>query len=195
MKELVIKILKNALKKKSVVMNDEEIEKFLEVPPSPEMGDYAFPCFALAKQLKDEPHQIALEVREAIGSYLETEFEDINTNGPYVNFFFNRKNLARKVVWDVITQKSKYGMGKIGTGKKILVEFSSPNIAKPFGVGHLRSTIIGNSIANICEFQGFKTVRVNYFGDWGTQFGKLLLGYDKFGSEKKLQKNPIKHLL
>ncbi len=195
MKEIVIKILKKALKKKGVKLKEEEIEKYIEIPPSSEMGDYSFPCFFLGKELKQEPSQIALEIREKIGNPPTMDFEDIQTSGAYINFFLNRKDFARKIVWEVLTQKANFGKMKLGKRKKILVEFSSPNIAKPFGIGHLRSTIIGNSIANICKFEGFNVIKINYLGDWGTQFGKLLLGYEKFGSEKKLHKDPMKHLL
>ncbi len=195
MKKLVVKLLKKALKEKRVKLKDEEIEKLLEVPPTADMGDYAFPCFFLAERLKEEPRQIALGIREKIGTPPATDFEDIQTAGPYVNFFFNRKTLAKKLVWEVINQKKDFGRGRIGDKKKIVVEFSSPNIAKPFGIGHLRSTIIGNSIANICEYQGFKVIRLNYLGDWGAQFGRLVAGYKKFGDEKKLQRNPVNHLL
>ena len=195
MKEAVVKVLKKALKKQKINLKDKEIEDVIEIPPSSEMGDFSFPCFFLAGQLKQNPVQIALELREKIGNHPVMEFEDIQTSGAYINFFLNRKDLARKTVWEILTQKAKYGQMNFGKKKKILVEFSSPNLAKPFGIGHLRSTIIGNSIANICEFEGFKAVRINYLGDWGTQFGKLLLGYEKFGSEKKLQKDPMKHLV
>jgi len=195
MKKLVIKLLKKALKEKRIKLKDEEIEKLLEIPPTADMGDYAFPCFFLAEKLKEEPNRIALEIREKIGTPPATDFEDIQTAGPYVNFFFNRKSLAKKLVWEVINKKKDFGKSKIGNKKKIVVEFSAPNIAKPFGIGHLRSTIIGNSIANICEFQGFKVIRLNYLGDWGAQFGRLLAGYKKFGDEKKLQRSPINHLL
>ncbi|MCK4647304.1 arginine--tRNA ligase [Candidatus Pacearchaeota archaeon] len=195
MKEVIAKVLKKALKKVKINLNEEEIEKLIEIPPSQEMGDYSFPCFFLAEKLKQEPNQIALEIREKIGNPPVMDFEDVQTSGPYINFFLNRKDFARKLVWEVLTQKGKFGKINLGKRKKIIVEFSSPNIAKPFGIGHLRSTIIGNSIANICEFEGFKAIRMNYLGDWGAQFGKLLLGYEKFGSETKLQKNPMKHLL
>jgi len=194
MKEMVVSVLKKALKEKGVKLSDKEIENLVEIPPNSEMGDFAFPCFFLSKQLKDNPTQIAIELREKIGTPSATDFEDIQTAGPYINFFFNRTSMARQVVWDAINQKKDFGKSKIGSGKKVVVEFSSPNIAKPFGIGHLRSTIIGNSISNILEFTGHKVVRINYLGDWGTQFGKLLFGYNKFGSENKLQKNPTKHL-
>lgn len=196
MKQSVVKVLKKAFKNKNVKLKDEEILNLIEIPPSADMGDYAFPCFILSKQIKDNPSQIAIEIRQEIANnYPETDFEDIQTKGPYINFFVNRKSFARQVVWDVITQKKDYGKTDLGKDKKIVVEFSSPNIAKPFGIGHLRSTIIGNSLANICEFENFRVKRINYLGDWGTQFGKLMFGYEKFGSEKKLQKNPSKHLL
>jgi len=195
MKEVVIKLMKKALKEKGVGLSNKEIEKFIEVPSNPEFGDYAFPCFFLSEKLKDNPSQIAIELREKIGEPPATDLEDVQTRGPYINFFMNRKSLARRVVWDIITKKKNYGKSDAGKRKKVVVEFSSPNIAKPFGIGHLRSTIIGNSIANILEFRGFKAIRINYLGDWGTQFGKLIVGYEEFGSEKKLEKDPIKHLL
>ncbi len=195
MKEVVIKLMKKALKEEGVNLSNKEIEKIVEVPSNPEFGDYAFPCFSLTEKLKDNPSQIAIELREKIGEPPATDFEDVQTRGPYINFFVNRKSLARMVVWDVINQKKNYGKANVGKRKKVVVEFSSPNIAKPFGIGHLRSTIIGNSIANILEFQGFKAIGINYLGDWGTQFGKLIVGFRKFGSEKKLEKEPIKHLL
>ena len=188
MKEVVVKVLKKALKEKKVDLTTEQIERLVEIPPSAEMGDYSFPCFFLSEKLKDNPSQIALEIREKIGNLSETDFEDIQTKGPYINFFVNRKSFARQVVWDVITRKKDFGKTETGKGKRIIVEFSSPNIAKPFGIGHLRSTIIGNSLANIFEFQGFKVTRLNYLGDWGTQFGRLLFAYEKYGSEKNLTK-------
>lgn len=194
MKEVVAKVLKNALKEKGVNLKKKEILSLIEIPPNHELGDYAFPCFFLSEKFKSEPRQIAIELREKIGNPTATDFEDIQTKGPYLNFFVNRTSLARKIIWDVLNQRNDYGKEK-KRKEKIVIEFSSPNIAKPFGIGHLRSTIIGNALANIFEFQGYKVYRINYLGDWGTQFGKLILGYKKFGSEKKLQENPINHLL
>jgi len=194
MKELIIKILQKALKKKKVELKKEEIDKILETPPSIEMGDYSFPCFFLVKKFKQEPKQIALEIKKKIGNST-SEFDDIQVSGPYINFFINRKNLAKKVILEVKTKKEKFGKNTIGKARTMIVEFSSPNIAKPFGIGHLRSTIIGNSISNISEFNGFKVIRMNYLGDWGTQFGKLLFGYKKFGNYKTLKSDPIKNFL
>ncbi len=194
-KEAIVKLLKKPLKELKIKIKDEEIQSLIEIPPSAEMGDYAFPCFSFSSQLKKNPHEIALEIRENIGNAPPTDFDDVQVKGAYLNFFVDRKNLARKVIWESINQGKNYGRSKKGKGKKIIVEFSSPNIAKPFGIGHLRSTIIGNAISNIAEFQGYKVIRMNYLGDWGTGFGKLIYGYEKWGNEKKLQKDPIKHLL
>ncbi|MCK5043714.1 arginine--tRNA ligase [Candidatus Pacearchaeota archaeon] len=195
MKKEIVKLLKKALNEKGIKLKDEEIGKFIETPPSPDMGDFSFPCFFLSEKLKQNPNQIALEIREKIGNPPVMDFEDIQTSGPYINFVLNRKSLAKKVVWEVLNQKQDFGKVNLGHKKKIVVEFSSPNMGKPFGIGNLRSTIIGNSIANICEFEGFNVIKMNYLGDWGTQFGKLILGYKKFGNEKKLHENPVKHLL
>ncbi|RLG12627.1 arginine--tRNA ligase [Candidatus Pacearchaeota archaeon] len=178
MKKVIAKILKKALNKIGVKLNEEEIEKRIKTPPSLDMGDYSFPVFFLTDQTKKLPDELALELREKIGNIPETDFDDVQTSGGYINFFIDRKDLARKVVWEAITQNHKFGSSKIGAKKRIVVEFSSPNIAKPFGIGHLRSTIIGNSLANIAEFLGYKPVRINYLGDWGTQFGKLIFGFE-----------------
>ena len=194
MKSEVIIILKNALKKLKIPLRDEEIEKFIEVPKDSEMGDYAFPCFFLAQKLKEDPKDIAIKIREIIGE-IPNSFEDIQTIGAYINFFVNRKELFLNTINEVLSKKENYGRNSSGNNQKIVVEFSSPNIAKPFGIGHLRSTIIGNSIANICEFNGYKIIRLNYFGDWGAQFGKLLFGFKKFGNKAKLKKDPVKNLL
>ncbi len=187
MKEKIARLLS-----KETSLKDREILKILEIPKNHEMGDYAFPCFVLAKQLKRNPSEIAADLAKKISSH---EFEKIEAKGPYLNFFINRDFLAQRALKKILKEKGKYGSSLIGKNKKIVVEFSSPNIAKPFGIGHLRSTIIGDAIANICAFSGFKVIRINHLGDWGTQFGKLLLGYKKFGSEKEFRSSPIKHLL
>lgn len=195
MKKSVVKILKKALKELNIGIKPEEIESIIEIPPSIDMGDYAFPCFSFSEKLKMSPHDIAIELREKINNFPQTDFDDIQVQNGYVNFFIVKTSLARQVVWDAIEKKRKYGSSEIGKKQKVVIDFSSPNVAKPFGVGHLRSTIIGNSIANTSSFLGYNVKKINYLGDWGTQFGKLIYGFEKFGSNKKLLKDPIKHLL
>ncbi len=172
---------------------DDEIEKVIEIPKSSELGDYALPCFFLSKILKKNPSHIANDLADKLKA--GDDFEKIVAVGPYVNFFANKRKLVIKTLLSVLKEGDRYGKRKKEKGKKIVIEMSSPNIAKPFGIGHLRSTIIGNSISKICEFRGYKTIKINYLGDWGTQFGKLLFGYDKWGNEKKLKENPTNHLL
>ena len=164
---------------RSIPLNEGEILSSIEIPPTPELGDYSFPCFALSKKLKQNPNQIAEQLSKKIqtGKFLEK----VESKGPYINLFLNKTELAKQVLSSI-------------KNKKILIEMSSPNIAKPFGIGHLRSTIIGNSIANTSSFLNYKTIKLNYLGDWGTPFGKIIAGYKKFGSQKKLDTEPIKHL-
>jgi arginyl-tRNA synthetase len=190
MKELIIKILEDVLKGK---LKKEEIESLVEVPPQQEMGDFAFPCFSLAKIEKKSPLLIAEELTNKIRKKLTKELSGVEVKSAYINFFVDKKFLAEKVLKEAV--KKDYGNSKVGGGKKIVIDLSSPNIAKPFGIGHLRSTIIGNSLANISEFLGYKAVKINYLGDWGTQFGKLIVGYKRWGDEKKLKEEPTKHLL
>lgn len=187
MKELILNVLS-----KHTGLDRESLAHSLEVPPSSELGDYSFPCFALAKQLKKSPVQIASELASKIKS---KEFEKVESKGPYVNFFINRSSLAETTLKDILKKKDKYGFSKEGAGKSIAIDLCGTNIAKPFGIGHLRSTIIGNSISNISQFLGYKTIKINYLGDWGTQFGKLITGYKHFGEENKLKDDPISHLL
>ncbi len=180
---------------KEVNLNMQEIEQLIEIPKDSSLGDYAFPCFTLAKTLKKSPVEIAKELASKINAKKSGDFEKVAAVGPYVNFFINRNQLAAQTLKEIEKQKEKYGSSNQGKNQKILIEMSSPNIAKPFGIGHLRSTIIGNSIANISSFLGFKTLKLNYLGDWGTQFGRLIVSYKKSGDLKKLKKDPIKHLL
>ncbi|MDD5133253.1 MAG: arginine--tRNA ligase [Candidatus Nanoarchaeia archaeon] len=165
----------------------------LEIPPSKELGDYAFPCFPLAREYKKNPIEIAQDLHKKIKP--TKAIEKITVNGGYLNFFINKELLAEEVINQILKEKEKYGNSHLGKNKTIVIDMSSPNIAKPFGIGHLRSTIIGNSLSEIHKKLGFKTIKINYLGDWGTQFGKLIVGYKKFGSATKLKKNPIEHLL
>ena len=136
MKELVVKVLKKALKEMKVNFPDQQIENMIEIPPSSDLGDYAFPCFSLSPILKISPHDIAIELRTHIGNIEETDFSTVDVTGPYLNFFLNRKSLARQAVWDVITKKKDYGKSKIGSKKKTMIEFPSPNTNKPLHLGH-----------------------------------------------------------
>lgn len=192
MKQEVLKVLKKALKEQRIKIKDEEILNLIEIPKDNTKGDYAFPCFYLTKIVKENPHEIALDLRRNIGN--PKYFKEIQIVGPYINFYTDKIPIFLDLMKKVKKEKNNFGKGNIGKGQKMVVEFSAPNIAKPFGVGHLRSTIIGNSIANISEFQGFKIKRLNYLGDWGTQFGKLITGFIEFGNQEKLKKNPVNHL-
>lgn len=189
MKEFVVNLLEKVLEGK---LKKEEIETLIEIPPKKEFGDFAFPCFSLAKLEKKSPLLIAEELSKKIRKNLTKEISGVEVKSAYVNFFIDKKFLTEKILKEAL--KKDYGSSKEGKGKKIVIDMSSPNIAKPFGIGHLRSTIIGNAIANIFEFFGYKVIRINYLGDWGTQFGKLILGYKKWGDEKLLKEKPIEHL-
>lgn len=194
MKEIVVSLLEKELDGK---IKKEEFEHLIEIPPSPEMGDFSFPCFFLAKTEKKSPLLIAEEFAERIRKDLtkKSEISNVDAKAGYVNFFVDKKKMAEDVLNKILKEKDKYGQGKEGKGKTIVIDLSAPNIAKPFGIGHLRSTIIGNAISNIAIKNGYRTVKINYLGDWGTQFGKLIVGYKKWGDKQKLEEEPIKHLL
>ncbi len=165
----------------------------LEVPPDPKLGDFALPCFPLAKQMKKAPQQIA---KELAGKLKKPVFvERIEANGPYVNFFLKKTILAEKTLLDIAYQKEKYGTSTTGKGKTIAMDYSHPNIGKPFHFGHLRSTVVGNALHKLYASQGYKVIRLNYLGDWGTQFGALIYAYLNWGNKKKLDQHPIEHLL
>lgn len=173
-------------------MEPDAIVNLLEVPKNSSMGDLAFPTFSLAKVWRKAPQAIASELVEKITS---DKFEKIQAVGPYINFFFNKQEISQAVLADVIAQGSNYGKQEIGQGKNITIDMSSPNIAKPFSIGHLRSTVIGDSLAKIFEKIGYKSVKINHLGDWGKQFGLLIVAYKKWGDEEAVRANPIKELL
>lgn len=172
---------------KKIIDIDEEI--IVEVPKDRTLGDYAVPCFGFAKKLHKNPNMIAEEIESKIKKeyFSKTEIK----NG-YVNFFLKREKIVQEKLDEVIQKQETYGSLK--NDKTVVLDYSAPNIAKPFGVGHLRSTVIGNAIKNICEKLGYKTVGINYLGDCGTQFGKLIYAYLTWGNEEDVRKNPIVEL-
>lgn len=172
-------------------LTEEEISDLIEIPPNSEMGDYAFPVFKLAKTFRKSPNLIAEELAKK--EFQNENIKKIANVGPYVNFFVNNSKLIESVLTEAI--KDDFGSSHIGVGKNVVLDFSSTNIAKPFHIGHLRSTVIGNAIRNIMKHQGFNTTGVNYIGDYGTQFGMMISAYLKWGDENKINADPIKELL
>ena len=174
-------------------LDAQQINASVEVPPNPEMGDLAFPCFPLAKVMRKAPPVIAAELAE---KFPKLCFVDkIDVAGGYLNFFFSRSAFAAQQLQEVFEKGEDYGKSTEGNGKTVLVEFSSPNIAKPFHIGHLFSTAVGNSLDKIYSFLGYDTVKINHLGDWGTQFGKLISAYKRWGDPKVIEKDPINELL
>ena len=178
---------------KVVEMDSKEIQDFIEIPKDTKLGDYAFPCFRLAKALKKAPPAIASELKEKIIVNPDI-IEKVEIVGGYLNFYQNKKCLVKEVLNEISDKKENYGKLKIGEGKNIVIDYSSPNIAKPFHIGHLRSTVIGGALYNIYNFLGYHSVGVNHLGDWGTQFGKLIEGYKRWGTEYDVEANPIDEL-
>ncbi|NLM45429.1 MAG: arginine--tRNA ligase [Firmicutes bacterium] len=170
----------------------EDLAGELENPPAPEMGDIAFPCFKLAKTLRKAPTVIAAELKDKLPE--SKLFARIEAKGPYLNFYCDRALLARTTVESILEQREAYGRLDLGRGKTVVIDFSAPNIAKPFGVGHLRSTVIGNSLYRLYEALGYKCVGINHLGDWGTQFGKLIAAYLRWGVAEKMTADPLQHL-
>lgn len=175
-----------------VELEIEKIEGLLEVPPKPEMGDYAFPCFQLAKVMRKAPNMISEELSTKIN---KDGFERVECLGPYVNFFLDKSEFSEIIINKVLKEGDLYGASEVGEKKNIVVEYSSPNIAKPFHVGHLFTTAIGNALYKMYKFEGYNPIRINHLGDWGTQFGKLISAYKRWGNEEALEKDPIKELL
>lgn len=187
-KEEIAKILSDKIES----MTKEDILMQIEIPPSYEMGDYAFPVFSLAKIFRKNPNMIAEEMAASIKSEY---FEKVESKGAYINFFTNKEALAKTVVEEISKEKENYGKSKLGEGKTVIVEYSSPNIAKPFHIGHIRSTIIGDSLKRIHKFLGYNVVSINHLGDYGTQFGMLIYAIKNWGNIEEIEKNPIPELL
>ena len=183
-------IIANEIQK---VTNVETIYDYIEVPANKEMGDFSLPCFKLAKELKKAPQIIATEIKDKLNIPDNIVLETKVVNG-YLNFYLNPMLIAKTVLEEFEDKKEKYGSSNIGKGKTVVIDYSSPNIAKPFHIGHLRSTVIGNSLHNIYKFLGYNVVGINHLGDYGTQFGKLIEGYKRWGSEYDIEHNPIDEL-
>ena len=181
-KTLVYQLLKDYVNKDDIV---------IEYPKDRKMGDYALPCFTYAKAMHKSPIAIAEDIKNELTLDL---FEKVEAVNGYVNVFINKKYLTNHIVNEITVNQENFGNSNIGEGKTIVIDYSSPNIAKPFGVGHLRSTVIGNALRNIAIKNGYKVVSINYLGDWGTQFGKLVYAYKKWGNEEEVSKNPIDEL-
>jgi arginyl-tRNA synthetase len=160
----------------------------IEKPKDRKMADYALPCFTYAKVMHKSPNDIALYIKENLKGY---EVEAVNG---YLNIFVNKKEMSKQILKTIITERENYGSNHIGDGKMVVIDYSAPNIAKPFGVGHLRSTVIGSALKNICIKNGYKVFGINYLGDYGTQFGKLIYAYKKWGNEEELEKSPLDEL-
>ena len=174
-------------------LEKEEIMSMIEEPADSKMGDYAFPCFKLAKVLRKAPPMIAKGIAEAIAD--NEAFDKVEQVNAYVNMFVSKAEFAKEVVSEAVAKGDDFGRSEMGAGKKVIVEYSSPNIAKPFHIGHIRSTVIGNSIYKIYDFLGYDAMRINHLGDYGTQFGKMICAYRRWGNKEDVINEPIKTLL
>ncbi|MFF2176257.1 arginine--tRNA ligase [Lysinibacillus sp. NPDC058147] len=179
----------------AVALNNElsvnDIQNLLEKPKNLDLGDLAFPCFTLAKKLRKSPNSIASDLKNNLSSDL---IQEVQVVGGYVNIFYHQPTITQQVLSQIIKEENLYGTQQASKGNVVL-DFSSPNIAKPFSMGHLRSTVIGNALANIAEKNGYQAIRINHLGDWGTQFGKLIVAYRKWGDQKTIEAAPIEELL
>jgi arginyl-tRNA synthetase len=169
-----------------------ELRRSIEVPPSIQLGDYAFPCFPLAKTLRKAPQAIASELARTFQP--TALIREAQATGPYINFFVDRVAYSQMGLAAIVEQDATYGRSEEGVGKTVVIDYSSPNIAKPFGVGHLRTTVIGHALYRIYTHLGYRVMRINHLGDWGTQFGKLIVAFKRWGSEAELASHPIQTL-
>ena len=186
-------LIAEAIYDETLGLSTEEIRDMIEIPADEAMGDYAFPCFRLAKTLRKAPQMIAQDVADRVRD--AEGFAKVENVNAYVNFFIDRAYFAGQVVDEVNGKGAEYGRSDIGQGRKVIVEYSSPNIAKPFHIGHIRSTVIGNALYKLYDAVGYDVTRINHLGDYGTQFGKMIVAYRKWGSEEELANDPIKTLL
>lgn len=178
---------------KAVELNNDELYSYIEIPKDQANGDYAFPCFKLAKELRKSPMAIADEIKEKIELNSDV-IEKVDVVSGYLNFFVNKEMLAKTILTE-IAANSEYGKSSVGNGKNIVIDYSAPNIAKPFHIGHLRSTVIGGALYNIYKYLGYNTIGINHLGDYGTQFGKMIEGYTMWKDEYDLVNDPIGQLM
>ena len=187
-KEAIAKLLSKETK-----LKEAEILEILEAPKEAELGDFAFPCFKLSAILKKNPVEIAKQLEKEFKSKeAKNNLEKVEAKGPYLNFFLNKNNLIEDILENI---NENYGSSKEGKGKKIVIDFSGPNIGKPMHVGHIRSTIIGDSLIRCYNFLGYNTIGINYLGDVGLHIGKLIVAYELWLDKKALKENPVKELL
>lgn len=179
---------------KVIEIDQQELKNMIEIPKDEKMGDYALPCFRFAKMFGKAPALIAQDIKEKI-DFAGTDIEKIEIAGAYLNITIKQQALAEDVLKEISTQNENYGKQQIGNGKNVIVEYSSPNIAKPFHIGHLRTTLIGRALYNIYQTLGYNTIGINHLGDYGTQFGKMIEGYKRWGNEYNLEENPIEQLM
>ena len=175
-------------------LDEKELATYIEIPPNSDLGDYAFPCFKLAKALRKAPPAIAAEIKSNI-EIDKKIIEKIEIIGGYLNIYINKETLAQNVLSEIAEKKENYGSSNIGQGKNVVIDYSAPNIAKPFHIGHLRSTVIGGALYKIYNFLGYNSVGINYLGDWGLQFGKVMAGYDMWKDEYDFSKSEIQAIL
>ncbi|MBQ6367466.1 MAG: arginine--tRNA ligase, partial [Erysipelotrichaceae bacterium] len=177
-------------------LSAEEYQSFLEIPPNREMGDFAFPCFKLARVLRKAPPAIASGLKEQIeAGSVPGWISKIEVVGGYLNFFVNKVFFAKSVLDRILEEDKDYGRTDLGHGRTVCLDYSSINIAKPFHIGHLSSTVIGNSLYRIYNFLGYKSVGINHLGDWGTQFGKLIVAYRMWGDKEEIEREGVRALL
>ena len=191
-KELALKLSSSILDKFSVDISADEVISLMEYPPDSSMGDIAIPCFKLAKALRKAPPMIASSLADGLESPIIEKSEAV---GGYLNLYLSASALCDHVLSEISNEKEKYGSPNNGEGKTVVLDYSSPNVAKPFHIGHLGTTVIGHSLKLLHEFAGYKCVGINHLGDWGTQFGKLIVAYRKWGSKEAVEQNEIDELV
>ena len=190
--QLIAFAMKDAYPQAENLPADTDIAGFMEIPPEKEMGDYAFPCFKLARALRQGPPMIAAKLKEAINAPETARVENV---GGYLNFFLNRENFAKQTLETVLAAGEDFGRGTEGEGKTVCLDYSSINIAKRFHIGHLSTTMLGHSLKRIYDYLGYKTVGINHLGDWGTQFGKMIYAYKTWGNKEDVEANGVSELV